>query len=85
MTAVVNMHQAKSNLSKLVEKALNGEEVIIGKSGKPLVQIVPLKPEEKKNRKGGHWKGKVWMAPDFDKWPEDIQRAFDAEDDEVFN
>jgi len=52
------MHKAKPNLSKLVDKALKGEEVVIAKSGKPLVQIVPLKQEEKKNRKGGLWKGK---------------------------
>ena len=82
---MVNMHKAKTNLSKLVEKALQGEEVVIAKSGKPLVQIVPLKQEEKKNRKGGLWKGKVWMSPDFDKWPDDIQKAFDGENNEAFD
>jgi prevent-host-death family protein len=43
----VNMHEAKSNLSKLVEKALQGEEIILAKSGKALVRLVPVKSEER--------------------------------------
>ena len=39
----VNMHEAKTNFSKLVERALQGEEIVIARSGKPLVKLVPLK------------------------------------------
>lgn len=40
----VNMHEAKSNFSKLVKRALDGEEVIVARNGKPLVKLVPLEP-----------------------------------------
>jgi prevent-host-death family protein len=43
----VNMHEAKSNLSKLVEKALQGEEVILAKGGKALVRLVPVEGDER--------------------------------------
>ena len=41
----VNIHEAKTNLSKLLEQALNGEEVVIAKAGKPLVRLVPVREE----------------------------------------
>lgn len=44
MTATVNMHEAKTHLSRLVERAAAGEEVIIAKAGKPLVKLVPVEP-----------------------------------------
>ena len=42
MATIVNMHQAKASLSRLVERALAGEEVIIGRNGEPLIQLVPV-------------------------------------------
>lgn len=42
MSATVNMHEAKTHLSRLVERAVEGEEVIIAKAGKPLVRLVPV-------------------------------------------
>jgi prevent-host-death family protein len=47
MATIVNMHQAKASLSRLVEKALAGEEVVISRNGQPLVRLVPVprKPE----------------------------------------
>jgi prevent-host-death family protein len=59
-----NMHEAKSKLSQLVESALMGEEVIIAKSGKPAVRLVPCKPSKK--RVFGQFKGKIKLADDFD-------------------
>ena len=59
------MHQAKSSLSRLVERALAGEEIIIGRNGEPLVKLVPV-IKERKPRVPGRLKGKVWMAPDFE-------------------
>ncbi len=49
---VVNMHEAKSNLSKLVEEALEGEEVIIAKAGKPVAKLIPYEPKPEPRRFG---------------------------------
>ena len=61
----INIHEAKTNLSKLIQEALNGEEVIIAKCNKPVVKLVPLQ-QEKKERKLGLAKGKITMTDDFD-------------------
>lgn len=62
---ISNIHEAKSQLSKLIESALAGEEIIIAKAGKPLVKLVPYqKPQE--SRKPGGWEGKVVIGDDFD-------------------
>jgi len=58
------MHEAKSNLSKLVEEAEAGEEVIIARAGHPVVRLVPVRKQGR--RKLGSWKGQVFMADDFD-------------------
>jgi prevent-host-death family protein len=62
---IANIHQAKSQLSKLIESALAGEEIIIAKAGKPLVKLIPYQEEQKPRIPGG-WEGKVTMADDFD-------------------
>lgn len=59
------IHEAKTQLSKLIRKALDGEEVIIAKAGKPVVKLVPVTSIPKQRKLGG-WKGLVWMADDFD-------------------
>lgn len=59
-----NMHEAKSKLSQLVEAAVNGEQVLIAKSGKPIVKLVPYTPNPK--RTFGQLKGQVKMSLDFD-------------------
>jgi prevent-host-death family protein len=64
MTEIVNMHQAKSSLSRLVERALAGEDVVIARNGEPLVRLVPLLKREP--RVPGRSKGRIWIAPDFD-------------------
>lgn len=77
MTETVNMHQAKSTLSRLVERALAGEDVVIARNGEPLVRLVPV-PKERKPRVPGRLKGKVWMAPDFEFTDEEITELFEA-------
>ncbi|MBW4533439.1 MAG: type II toxin-antitoxin system prevent-host-death family antitoxin [Pleurocapsa minor HA4230-MV1] len=62
---IANIHEAKSQLSKLIESALAGEEIIIAKAGKPLVKLIPYQEEQKLRIPGG-WEGKVIMADDFD-------------------
>ena len=65
VATVVNIYEAKTNLSDLVERAAAGEEVIIAKAGVPKVKLVPV-PQPGMVREAGHWKGRVWMAPDWD-------------------
>jgi prevent-host-death family protein len=80
---VVNIHQAKTTLSQLLESALAGEEVIISKAGKPLARLIPYQTE-KKPRTPGYWKGKVKMADDFDApLPPEILAGFLGMDDEA--
>ena len=77
MTEIVNMHEAKTTLSRLVERARAGEEIIIAKAGKPLVTLVPV-TRRAKARVPGKWRGKVWMAKDFDRLPDDVLDAFEG-------
>ena len=61
----VNMHEAKTRLSKLVELVEQGERVVIARNGEPVAELIPY-AEKTGRRKGGQWKGQVWMSPDFD-------------------
>lgn len=75
---LINMHQAKTQFSKLVESAMNGEEVIIAKSGKPVVKLVPISSKKPKRRLGV-LKGKIKVADDFDApLSEDILGEFEG-------
>ena len=65
---IVNIHKAKTNLSLLIQRALKGEKIIIAKNGEPLVSLE--KVTNKGVRKGGQFKGKIWIAEDFDEIPE---------------
>jgi prevent-host-death family protein len=66
----VNMHEAKSNLSKLVELANDGEEIVIARDGKPVARLVPYQAERATPRPFGLSKGKIWMADDI--WEPDL-------------
>ena len=73
-----NIHEAKSQLSKLIDRASNGEEVIIAKAGKPEASLVAI-PADRPLRKPGSMNGKIKMAPDFDApLPDDIQQTFEG-------
>lgn len=61
----VNIYQAKTHLSELVDRASKGETIVIAKSGTPLAKLVPLS-EGKRKIKFGSMKGKIWIADDFD-------------------
>jgi len=77
---ITNISEAKASLSKLVEKVLRGEEVIIGKAGKPVVKIVPYDLETSPRQLGaGNWHGRIWIADDFYELPEDILGLFIGE------
>ena len=75
----VNMHEAKTNLSKLVAAVENGEtdEVEIARAGHVVARIVPPRPRA--SRRPGAWAGRVRIHPDFDELPEDVAAAFRGE------
>jgi prevent-host-death family protein len=74
---VVNMHEAKTHLSRLVERVEAGEEIVIGRAGKPVAKLVPYQPERRPPRRPGALKGKIWIADDFDDdLPEDVLESF---------
>lgn len=62
--AVVNLYEAKTLLSRLVERAAAGEEIIIAKSGRPRARLVALAGPADPRRQGG-WEGKAWIAEDL--------------------
>jgi prevent-host-death family protein len=78
----VNVHQAKSQLSKLIKLAKNGEEVVIANNGTDEVRLVPVKPIE--NDWWGMDDGKIKIADDFDILPDDLLAAFYGEDEDEF-
>jgi prevent-host-death family protein len=80
----VNMHQAKTTLSKLVDAAAAGEEIIIAKAGKPVAKLVPLNPAQTTSPRPsriGFMKGKLNIPDDFfdAPLPEDVMRYFRGE------
>jgi prevent-host-death family protein len=77
---VVNMHEAKTHLSRLVERVEAGEEIVIGRAGKPVAKLVPYRDERAVRRGLGAWKGRVKIADDFDDdLPAEILKAFEAD------
>ena len=62
---VVNVHEAKTHLSRLLERVEHGEEIVIARAGKPVARLVPIEPTPGK-RPIGRDKGKIWMSDDFD-------------------
>lgn len=74
----INIHQAKTNLSKLVDAVMHGEEIIIAKAGKPMAKLVPITVMKSK-RKPGALKGKIKISKDFNApLPDDILDQFEG-------
>ena len=75
---IVNIHEAKTNFSKLIDAVGQGEEILIAKAGKPAARLVPVGPA-KVERKPGALKGKITVADDFDApLPESLLAAFEG-------
>ena len=72
-----NMHEAKSQLSKLGELAWQGEKVVIAKAGKPYLDLVPHR-EDRQPRKPGRLKGQIELTADFDDTPDDLVGLFEG-------
>ena len=75
---IINIHQAKTQLSKLIEKVLQGDQVTICKAGKPVAKLVPYE-QHRQPRRGGQWRGNVKIAADFDQLPKELTAAFRGE------
>ncbi len=75
---LINVHEAKTHLSRLLERVAHGEEIVIGKAGKPVAKLVPYR-ETQGVRSPGAWRGRVRISPDFDELPPEVTAAFRGE------
>ena len=77
MTITYNIHEAKTHFSRLLQRVLAGEEVIIAKAGEPVARIVPVRPE--RLRQPDRYRGRVRIAKDFDApLPDVLLRSFEG-------
>lgn len=74
----VGMHEAKTKLSQLVERAKAGEDIIIARHGKPVARLVPITNTNPLAAVHGALRSRVHFAEDFDELPDDIAEAFGA-------
>lgn len=77
MSESVNVYEAKTHLSQLLDRAAAGEEIIIARAGRPVARLVAL--AESSPRMPGGWRGRVSMTADFDELPTEIDAAFRGE------
>jgi prevent-host-death family protein len=79
----VNVHEAKTQFSKLLGEAEAGKEVAISRAGKPVARLVPLEAPAKPKRQAGTLQGKIgWSDAFFDPLPEEALRLWEGRDDE---
>lgn len=77
MPGPINIHEAKTNFSRLVERAEAGEEILIARAGRPVARLVPLAARTQV-RYPGLWRGRVKIAPDFDVTEDAMLDAFEG-------
>jgi prevent-host-death family protein len=77
VTDIVNIHEAKTHLSRLVERVESGEEVVIARAGRPVARLVPLGARSTPRRLG-IWAGRIRIHDDFDAPLPDFLDAFDS-------
>ena len=77
----LNMQAAKTHLSRLVEEALRGDDIVIAKAGKPMVKLVPVTPQRQR-RKLGSLQGKIWISADC--WESDADLSRQMEETPIF-
>jgi prevent-host-death family protein len=80
MSTIVNVHEAKTHLSRLLEAVEAGEDVVIARAGKPIARLVPATVRTQP-RTPGAWRGQGWIADDFDETPEELVAAFHGDAD----
>ena len=79
MGASVNVYEAKTHLSQLLDRAAAGEEIVIARAGRPIARLVALRETPSRRRTPGAWRGKVRIAHDFDELPNEIEAGFRGE------
>jgi antitoxin (DNA-binding transcriptional repressor) of toxin-antitoxin stability system len=79
MSVTLNLTEAKAKFSEVVERASQGEEIIVTRMGRPIVRISRFEPATP-NQRLGLLRGRIHIAPDFDDWPEDIARDLGLSD-----
>ena len=70
------MHEAKTHLSRLVDLALGGEEVVIQRSGRPVIRLTAIPPKRPVSEAFGSLRGRIRVADDFDELPDDFLGHF---------
>lgn len=76
----ITLQNAEKSWAEILQKALNGEEVIIERDGEPVAKVSPYKAEEEKEDWFGMDEGKIWMADDFDEIPEEFAEYLNEEE-----
>jgi prevent-host-death family protein len=76
MSESVNVYEAKTHLSQLLDRAAAGEEIVIARAGRPVARLVALAEPASRRRIPGGWQGKVSIASDFEELPAEIEAAF---------
>jgi prevent-host-death family protein len=79
MSHSVNLYEAKTQLSRLVERAARGEEIVIAKSGKPMAKLVPYRPTRTR-REGENLLGITFVAENFDEPAPDLEDSFEGKE-----
>lgn len=79
MTVSVNVYEAKTHLSQLLDRAAAGEEIVIARAGRPIARLVALGGGSLQRRTPGAWRGQVTIADDFDDLPTEMDAAFGGE------
>jgi prevent-host-death family protein len=79
MTSSVNVYEAKTHLSQLLDRAAAGEEIVIARAGRPIARLVALGGAPSQRRVPGAWRGRVSIANDFDELPAEMDAAFGGE------
>lgn len=81
MAKIVNVHEAKTHLSRLLARVARGEEIVIAKAGKPLARLIPVARAGTVGDAFDLYKGRVSIAPDFDApLPDDVLADFEGRD-----
>jgi len=70
------MHEAKTKLSQLVERAEAGEDIVLARNGRPVARLVPIARTSSLAAVRGTWRDQVRIAEDFDELPDDLADAF---------
>ena len=80
MSRTVNVHEAKTHLSRPLEAGEAGEDVVIARAGKPIARFIPVAARTEP-RTPGSWRGRVIIAADFDETPDELIAAFHGDTD----